>query len=792
MLIKAFLSHDSKDKPIVEEVAERLSRVHCVYDKYSFETGEDLDASIKKGLDVSQLFVLFVSQNTLARPFVQKEISLAEELYEKNNLKKAFAFIIDDIDVNILPSWIKRIKYEKTFDPAHMARVIKKKITDLNNNQSHFIGRDEDAIKFEEIISDENKKRNIFFITGIIGIGKKTFSRHMLVNKLLVSFPCCVEVKPGDGALEMALNAMDCLESTDSFKEIYQQKKDCSVKEKTEFLINKLKEYLERGEGIIFCDEGGVIHTDGSIDDEMLFLLESITQEIELPVFFNTYIKPPLKLKFRQCALKPLSRDASKLLFKRLLPRMRFDDNELIENVINRSDGYPPSIYYAAEMLAQYGPGINLKDKIKENSYGIFSQYVSSLNIQDPYQRKILALLCVYSPLPHDVLIHYTKLPLTSISDIIENLVDKSVLEIDENSLYEISRPLKYTIFKFIANDIRGIDHKLVKDIISHNIDKNDDANRKLLLYRHITKSKMYLNEKYNDEDMICFLSDIYAMAETSYHEQNYKDAIKYASKIIAERRKFIEAHEILIKSYIREEKFTEAQNAIDIYKEFAEPKSIFYLTGFLKRYNDDFSGAVKQYKHALDNGYTGVSIYRELAQCYILLDENEKALEYAKKAYEKLDSNVFIIDIYATALAKNAHIDEAKNIINQMLAYPESDFTLHRLSIFEFAYGNPRKALTMINKAISLSKRITFDILAQKVLIACECGYSRQARDAFEELRSKFKNKRSEMQKAVLMRLYFAENNNNEAKIIYESIKNSKNSSVRNIIKNCKDKYHP
>lgn len=51
--MKAFLSHSSQDKEYVRAVFSELGRQYCIFDDQSFETGEELTASINKGLDES-------------------------------------------------------------------------------------------------------------------------------------------------------------------------------------------------------------------------------------------------------------------------------------------------------------------------------------------------------------------------------------------------------------------------------------------------------------------------------------------------------------------------------------------------------------------------------------------------------------------------------------------------------------------------------------------------------------------------------------------------------------------
>ncbi len=40
-IVRAFLSHSSKDKEFVRAVAQEMGRQHCIFDEQAFETGNE-------------------------------------------------------------------------------------------------------------------------------------------------------------------------------------------------------------------------------------------------------------------------------------------------------------------------------------------------------------------------------------------------------------------------------------------------------------------------------------------------------------------------------------------------------------------------------------------------------------------------------------------------------------------------------------------------------------------------------------------------------------------------------
>src|SRR4051794_29410783 len=60
-----FLSHSSKDKPVVRSLAERLKRdgLKVWFDQWEIRLGDSIYAKIRDGLERSRILLLFMSRN---------------------------------------------------------------------------------------------------------------------------------------------------------------------------------------------------------------------------------------------------------------------------------------------------------------------------------------------------------------------------------------------------------------------------------------------------------------------------------------------------------------------------------------------------------------------------------------------------------------------------------------------------------------------------------------------------------------------------------------------------------
>lgn len=86
-----FLSHNSKDKAIIEPIAIKLSTIYGMdkvfYDNWSMQPGEGVIDKMNKGLEECEYFFFFVSKNSLASNMVKLEWQNALYKATQNKVK---------------------------------------------------------------------------------------------------------------------------------------------------------------------------------------------------------------------------------------------------------------------------------------------------------------------------------------------------------------------------------------------------------------------------------------------------------------------------------------------------------------------------------------------------------------------------------------------------------------------------------------------------------------------------------------------------------------------------------
>src|ERR1043165_8475511 len=105
-----FLSHNSRDKPRVRTIAERLREagLNVWFDEWNIPLGAMIALEVDKGLEESRVLVLCISQSALNSGWVALERSTAIHRDPSNEGRRFIPILLEDC---VMPDTIKRYKY---------------------------------------------------------------------------------------------------------------------------------------------------------------------------------------------------------------------------------------------------------------------------------------------------------------------------------------------------------------------------------------------------------------------------------------------------------------------------------------------------------------------------------------------------------------------------------------------------------------------------------------------------------------------------------------------------------
>jgi len=115
-----FLSYNSKDKPRVRRLAEKLrsAGLRVWFDEWIIEFGEDIYSAIENGLEVTRTLVLCLSPSALGSGWVSLERSTALFRDPTNSERRFIPLVLSQCD---MPDTLKRLKYIDYRDESEVA-----------------------------------------------------------------------------------------------------------------------------------------------------------------------------------------------------------------------------------------------------------------------------------------------------------------------------------------------------------------------------------------------------------------------------------------------------------------------------------------------------------------------------------------------------------------------------------------------------------------------------------------------------------------------------------------------
>ena len=801
---RAYLSHSSKDKKhYVEVIAKKLGFVRCVYDNLTFEEGMLSIEEIEKGLDKSDLFVIFLSEPALNSNWVKLELSKAHYLLKRESLERIYPIIIDariTYDDERIPEWLRKnynLKYISR--PSIAARRIEQRLREISwkyhpkiqEKNKIFIGRNDLIRQFEERIDsiDENIPFCII-ASGLNRIGRKSYLKYSL-RKTGITYE---SYKP-------PLIYLDRHESIEDFiHNVY----DLGFSNTTDLGNLLTKDIYEK------IDVAEVLIKDIHVAKEILFIHDGgciVTPDSELTTWFQVILK-----KFKGSDRITLCIASSFRLFK---PKIRHLENLFVINVPELSKterngllkrysefeeldltqenlqyfsellyGYPEQVYYTVDLIKDQG-----LNYVKKNTYMIVEYntelvtYVLNEYEGDNKARDFLHFLSSFDFISYNFIFdivdeekyYYDLLnqflskaicdtlgankEYVRLNDAIRDYVKRGRIELPGYYTYKLREHLKNFLETYTDEE------KDVSDFfysIKEAIKKGKVIDESYLMPSHFLKTIIDLYNQYSKYDEVIRLA-----SRVLENEKNLDDRIKIE----------IRFYMCLSLARMRDKHFFDEVDKI-------KGADHDFLLGFYFRLTGNNTKAIEKLVRAINKRPNFNQAKRELVQVYNNIEEYDTALDLAKSNYENLKNNPYHIQAYLLCLIRLEKSMEKEKIIKELLDNLKKIQTEKAEQMYYTCYAQylafwkneEEKSLIEIDKAIRKFESVPYPKLT-KFDIAERFDQIDEMKTILDDLSNVKKN--SYLYNMVMAR-----------KAVYYA-KINKNSEARNII-DCEIRYYP
>ena len=799
---KIFLSHSSKDKKYVRPIFEYFGGDRCIFDEMTFEGGMPTIGEIFKGIDDTDIFVIFISDAALESIWVKKEIYIAEESLNNDTkrLSQIFPIIIDDnvtyTDERI-PIFLKRgfgaynlrhiqnhkVACKKISDQLTKLRI--EKDMDFGKKINFFYGRDLEKKKFKDSFDERDENGKIkhikcLVISGIDGIGRKAYARAALKDSEIMEryyFPMSILLSQNDTIDDLIFKlSFDLGLGKYTYDDL---KLFGDMDSKIDILSELLCAAQKYCEQIFIEDDMCIVKSS-----EIVYWFERALQKIgnKITVIVITrlnlnsfkYVKNKNVFTISLQNLEPSDTYGFLRGYSKLCG-IPFEDED-IDFFSEILSGYPLQIQYCVD-LAKANKSIQY---VKDNSYMVAemsranSAKILDIIIEENFKEEyngFLALMAKLGTVPVSLLANIIKINHVY-KDVFNrirmfticNMVGTSGEYIKLNSVirdyvlrsgFELTKDINDVLNKNIEQFIQRVDDPEYMNYLSfsefsyyvkENLKKNNVIPDRFLYSTIYVKTIIELyNSGVRKYDRI--LDIVKEMKQSGIFvncDDDVKDVIQFYYCSSLARLKKIEFDAEV--SYFRDNSSYEQYN---------------FLKGFNYRLQGLYQMAERSYKKVLDIHPRHDKTRRELVLIYTNMQDYDTALDLAEQNYKDYPENLYQMQAYFDCLMyRNVLSDKQKADIEDIMKTAESIYRTTASEIYfqlkakhlAFIEHNKKRALEVLEEG---SAKFEYSFYIQKEYFDICRRYDDRAgmERAFDKLKSIANSDNANFKTALLCR---------------------------------------
>lgn len=732
---KAFLSHSSAQKDFVRKVYKLLGASRCVFDECCFDNGKKIIDEILRGLQNTDLFILFVSNESLDSDWVQQEIVLADMFMQKHGLKQILPILIDPkikpgLDDRI-PNWMKQylMKPIQTPEMAKLKILSALRHLDMETNSIYkakrniFVGRYKEKEELEGILNLYVEPHyNAICVSGLEGIGRRTFLRKFFEEKHILNTsnePILLSLNNRSSIDNLILSLLKYKKdviSSDDLEELDSK----SITEKTTVLQNLFKSLANENEYIFIIDDGCVVRPTMEVSNWFVKAIDIPENHDCFYISVISRFRPSHRFlsnhdDFISISIDALSVPEVRNLFFGYGKALGISSSSKYNEILSTLNGIPSQVYYAVEYIRRFGIDVTLRNK------GIILDY------GDKPVMSIIADIKERGEESFSLLVLLSKLQTTSY-DMIYNLVGNTDFVNQELEFFYVSGvfslfgenkeyiEVHYSIADYIRRsrvDIKPEYRQKLNDSVEEFVDRQ--ASNVLFtdlsqMYHDIRGAIMAGKEISSKYYLPSFTLN--AIAEL-YNNSQYNSVINLVDKMLLKSNQYDE-------NTIREYRYwlcmSLARNKDRRFEKevqyFYESADYYFLKGFYWRLKKDLRKAEEFLGEALKLNSNHQRTKREIVNVYIMNENYQEGLTLAKENFMRKKTNPFHIQAYFICLLHNneQNVESVQEELYMLLDLIQKSLDKKAKSMYttmlgEYIYyvqNNPLKAIEVLENSVN------------------------------------------------------------------------------------------
>lgn len=690
---KIFFSYSWSQENTITNIANSIGRDFIIQDQYVFDAGNRLDDEMKSKIKASEMFVIFLSQESLKSENVQLELSfVASYVFSKKIL---FCPVLIDENLEISEDWdnlewIKDYLLKYYTNNNQIERLVKQKIRQLyaqkyGYKNKFFKGRESDKAEIiKQYFSNIENTRRAVFVSGVPNIGRKS----LLINTLLTSLD--TSLGPTYEPITTSLAENDSIDSLIEQLMSYSDIKGIDNKLKNgeyeDTLIEILNDLYKDNQRIVLEDNNCIVLRNGKIVD----WFENVIKNPKLVPFTHLFVASRNSIahhilrklpQIQNHRLNSLTKDDMRVIFTSYAKEKNVVCNSQdAEFYINKFNGYPQIILNVVDDISKSGH--DMAKRWLENNASIYDKSNRLLLEEiekDDKLYKLTLTLSRFEYISYDILCEL--LPSVDILDKLEKLYYMSLTETFGNQFYRLDRSLseyinrrKIALAPEVEKKVEEMATKAIEDLDASYLDLSE----KLFVLKENIKKNPGTVTLENLLPSYCLKVII-----ELYHKKDYPQVETLAIRLLNDSQKNIYDSITRTVTYwlCLAASRNESKDVFDKYVQYFDGKqgkkaTFYFLKGFYERHKGTYKNARKWYEKAKECSQDGelqnhlTRVNHELALVYVKLDD-DKALPLAKSNYECEKDNPYQIETYYRCLVRSEEPDV--NILKELISAMEN-----------------------------------------------------------------------------------------------------------------------
>ena len=747
--MKVFLSHSSHDKPIVELVHMKLQANNAWLDAVDIENGDNIFVKINDGLKTTTHFVLFWSYKASQSRWVEAELSAAF-VKAMSDRCKIMIFTLDDTELPLLLQPLKYSSIDSSDINIASLKICESifKAESIVQIKNQFVNRSEELGNIELA---RDQQHSFIIMSGILGIGKHSLAKRAIEWLYTQRSYISIDFNVTTALPELAINLAKELK--------LQVPKEFSDNSQAKYEVQKQLEIASsRNVAVIFCDVKRWLLDSGKMNDNLSFLFTLVIDSklfVGNPIFVTSsrFIDLPKNEYFvknvAQFKINGMKDDHVSTIIKNSLFQSfsEFDEfkNRKIATLMH---GYPLGARLVANLVSNFGYDyyLNQPQYINQINIDIAKDLVSHIKISEGCSIYLQILALCQSSLQINELNEI--FPEIGLSNMISHVNEAffSGLTTYEDGIYKLENIVKDYYYDLAFNNPshKNFIHRIANYTKSKAIEFGTDDVLNYARFLRTSVNLLFLDNRFSEA--IELRSDMWStMADSMwglYNHREYLSALSIANELVSSEEYSSEGLYMQALCLMRNDDFVAAQKILfDLILKHGNDSRYLCAIGRIFKLQENYEMAISYFDRSIKNNERYLSAYREISECYLLLDDLETAEAYINKARAISSSNPYIAFIMSKILCKQKRYVDALAILqNPSLIFEEPAQIEFRKGIIYENIGNLIEARACFTKAIELdSNQIDAELglLNQDINAGIECDAK------FQELRRRVKGKR-------------------------------------------------